>query len=58
VVDIHRENVALEELEGYSVVVTERGPLWRDFGHAVIGHICPGVSLCNELLRLRNKLYN
>jgi hypothetical protein len=41
--------VILEELEPYNILLGDRGPIICEFGHASIGHTCPGVSECHEL---------
>ncbi|PVF98078.1 hypothetical protein CPB86DRAFT_393085 [Serendipita vermifera] len=56
VVEIHRANVFLDELESNSILIGERGPVIRDFSYASMGHACPGIHTCPELLDLREML--
>ncbi|PVF98079.1 hypothetical protein CPB86DRAFT_785240 [Serendipita vermifera] len=55
-VEIHKANIVLEELEASNVVMNKRGPVIRDFGRASMGHVCPGILECPKLLELRSQL--
>jgi hypothetical protein len=48
--EIHEAHVDFVEFEPGSIVLGDRGPIFCDFGHARLCHICPGVLECRDLL--------
>ncbi|PVF98076.1 hypothetical protein CPB86DRAFT_785238 [Serendipita vermifera] len=49
-IEIHKANVVLDDLELYNVLIGERGLFISEFSRASMNHKCPGISECPELL--------